>query len=257
MDHPEVLFERLRKNVVATIAKFHLLSESDKVMVAVSGGKDSTILLLILEDIRRRAPFPFTLQAVLLDQKQPGFDATAYTAWLKAKGLDLIILNEDTYSIVKDKVAVGKSYCGLCSRLRRGILYNYAHEHGYTKIALGHHRDDANQTLLMNLFYVGRLAAMPPKLLSDDRRNVVIRPLAEISEDSLKAYAAELTIPVIPCNLCGSQENLKRQEMKDLLRQLETKHPGLQASMLTAMQNVKPTQLFDSTLQDFAGLGSL
>lgn len=242
---------KIRQQMVKTMAEYQMIEDGDRVMVAVSGGKDSTIMLLQMEEIRKRAPFNFTFEGVLLDQKQPGFRPKIYQKWLEKRGLRLTIICEDTYSIVKEKVPAGKTTCGLCSRLRRGILYNYAHDHNFNKIALGHHRDDLNETLLLNLFYSGRVASMPPKLFSDDKRNIVIRPMAEIPESWLKTYESQLGIPVIPCNLCGSQDNLRRQEVKTLLRELEKSNPNVSASMITAMKNIRPSQLMDRRLQDF------
>lgn len=241
----DALEEKIRKTMVGTIAAYDLLEEGDRVLVAVSGGKDSTILLLQLEQIRRRAPFSFEIQPVLLDQKQPGFDAGGYSAWLAERGFALRILEQDTYSVVVSRTAPGKSYCGLCSRMRRGALYAHAAEQGFTKIALGHHREDLNETLLLNLFFSGVLGSMPARLESDDGRNVVIRPMAEVSEADLHRHAEQLGIPVIPCNLCGSQENARRQEMKTLIAELEGRYPGLRGSMLTAQQNLRPSQLMD------------
>lgn len=234
---------QIRPKVTSTIREFNMIGPGDRILVAVSGGKDSTILALVLEELRRRAPFPFTVDAVLLDQQQPGFSADAFCDWFRGRGPQLTLIREDTHSLVQEKTAPGKSFCGLCSRLRRGILYNYAHEHGYTKLALGHHREDLNETLLLNLFYGGRLAAMPPTLISDDGRNQVIRPLCSTPEAWLQEAARELRIPVIPCNLCGNQEGLRRQEMKALLDRLERTTPGIRGSMLSAQRNVRPTQL--------------
>lgn len=246
----DALEEKIRKTMVGTIADHDLLEEDDRVLVAVSGGKDSTILLLQLEQIRRRAPFPFEIQPVLLDQKQPAFDAKRYADWLAARGFELRILEQDTYSVVVSRTAPGKSYCGLCSRMRRGALYSHAAAEGFTKIALGHHREDLNETLLLNLFFSGVLGSMPARLESDDGRNVVIRPMAEVAESDLVLYAEQLAIPIIPCNLCGNQEKARRQEMKTLIAELEERYPGLRGSMSTAQQNLRPTQLMD---RDFPG----
>lgn len=242
------LFIKIRKQITSAINDFNMLDHGDKLMIAVSGGKDSSILALAIQDIQKHAKISFTFEAVLLDQKQPGFDANAYQAWMASQKIALTIITEDTYSIVKEKTAPHKSYCGLCSRLRRGILYNYATDHGFTKIALGHHRDDLNETLLMNMFFNGRVASMPPKLLSDDKRNIVIRPLCYVREEHLQKLAKELDFPIIPCNLCGSQENMQRQEMKTLLSKLESKHPGLGATLLNAQRNIRLSQMLDSTL---------
>jgi len=239
------LDEKIRKTMVGTIAEYNLLEQGDRVMVAVSGGKDSTIMLLQLEQIRRRAPFDFEIEPIMLDQKQPGFDAQRYSKWLLDQGFKLRIIEQDTYSVVVSQTAPGKSYCGLCSRLRRGALYSLAHAEGFTKIALGHHREDLNETLLLNLFFSGVLGSMPARLESDDGRNTVIRPMAEVGEADLTRYASALEIPVIPCNLCGSQETARRAEMKALIGELESRYPGLRGSMLTAQKNLRPTQLMD------------
>jgi tRNA 2-thiocytidine biosynthesis protein TtcA len=248
---PEFLLEKIRKHIVSAIADYELIGEGDRILVAVSGGKDSSVLLYMLEEIRKRSPVNFSLQAVLLDQKQPGFNVTSYKEWVESIGLTLQVIEEDTYAIVKEKTEPGKSYCGLCSRLRRGILYNYAVEHGFSKIALGHHRDDFNQTVLMNLFYSGMLAAMPPKLRSDDGRNVVIRPLCYLPEDTIAACAEHLAIPVIPCRLCGSQDGMKRERVKKLLRDMEKERGDISWNILAALQNVRPSQLMDKNIFDF------
>lgn len=240
--------DKIRRDVVRALSDYRLIEEGDRVMVGMSGGKDSSILLLMLDEIRRRAPISFTLHPVMLDQKQPGFDETAFCAWFAERGLPVTVIGEDTYAIVKEKTEPGKSYCGLCSRLRRGILYNYAAEHGYSKIALGHHRDDLNVTMLLNLFYNGRISSMPPKLLSDDERNTVIRPLCYVAEEAIIALAGEIGFPIVPCNLCGTQDNLKRARLKTLVRELEHEIPNLSASLLTAQKNVRPSQLADPTL---------
>ena len=245
---------QIRKLIVKALAEYQLLQQGDKLMVCVSGGKDSSILLAMLAYIQKRAPYHFSLEAVLLDQKQPGFQAQAFRQWVEGQvGLPLHIIERDTYSIVKEKVTDGV-YCSLCSRLRRAILYDFAHKHGFTKMALGHHRDDLNQTLLLNLFYSGKLSSMPPKLLSDDGRNIVIRPLMYVSETALSQLAKEWEFPIIPCNLCGSQDNLKRKRMKRLLQDLEKEIPYIHESMLTAQSNVKRSHLLDPQLQDFGAL---
>lgn len=254
MSASDFLLEKIRKQIVSAVAEYELISAEDRILVAVSGGKDSSVMLFMLNEIRKRSPIPFTLQAVLLDQKQPGFDVSLFRAWVESIGLTLDVIEEDTYSIVKEKTEPGKSYCGLCSRLRRGILYNYAEKHGYTKIALGHHRDDFNQTVLMNLFYSGMLAAMPPKLRSDDGRNVVIRPLCYLPESQLAECAALLAIPIIPCRLCGSQDGMKRARIKQLLGDLEKERGDVSWNILAALQNVRPSQLMDKNIFDFNNL---
>lgn len=251
MHHPEILNEKIRKTMVRAINRYSMIEDGNRILLAVSGGKDSTIMALMFRDIAIKSPIPFTYEAVILDQKQPGFNIETYQDWMLKQGIPLTIITEDTYSIVKEKVPAGKTTCGLCSRLRRGILYNYAHEHQFDKIALGHHRDDFNETLLLNIFYTGQLGSMPPKLISDDKRNTVIRPLCDVSEKDLSKYASELKIPVIPCNLCGSQENLKRKKIKHLLKTLETEHPELQSSMIKAQRNIKASQLSDLNYLNF------
>ena len=223
-------------------------------MVCLSGGKDSYAMLTLLERARRKAPVDFELVAVHLDQGQPNYDGAPLRRWLKAHGYDFHILSEDTYSIVTDKIDASSTYCALCSRLRRGILYNAARELGCTKIALGHHRDDAVETLLLNLMYTGSLKSMPPKLLSDDGRNVVIRPLLYCAESTLARYAELMAFPILPCDLCGSQEGLKRQEVKALLAQLERMAPRAKESMLAAIGNVRATHLLDRDLWNSLGI---
>lgn len=251
LDFQTPLAVKLRKQMVEAISRFDLITAGDKIMVCVSGGKDSAILLALLAEVRRRAPFQFDLEAVILDQKQPGFQVSAFKAWVENEvGLPLKILERDTYSVVVEKVKDGV-YCSLCSRLRRGILYTHAFENGFTKLALGHHRDDLNQTLLMNLFYTGKISSMPPKLRSDDGRNILIRPLSLIAEKDLVELSQDWKIPVIPCNLCGSQAGMKRQKIKKLLQDLETEIPQIGNSILGALGNVHESQLLDERLWDF------
>jgi tRNA 2-thiocytidine biosynthesis protein TtcA len=245
---------KLRKQMVQAISHYEMIREDDRIMVAVSGGKDSSIMLLLLEDIRRRSELNFSLHPVMLDQKQPGFSASAYLHWFDSIGLPIDIIAKDTYSIVKEKTSPGKSFCGLCSRLRRGILYNYAVEKGYHKIALGHHADDSVETLFLNMFYNGRMAAMPAKLKSDDKRNQVIRPLIFLREKSIQELAATLQIPVMPCNLCSNQERMQRQEIKKLLNNLESSNPLIPNNILAALKNIKPSQLLDKELFDFTNI---
>lgn len=244
----------LSRAVGRCIGDFDLIAPGDRIMVCLSGGKDSYTLLQLLERARRRAPVPFSLVAVHLDQGQPGYDGTPLTQWLDAEGYHYRILREDTYSIVTDKLDATSTYCSLCSRLRRGILYNVAQELGCTKIALGHHRDDALETLLLNLIYTGSLKSMPPKLASDDGRNVVIRPLLYCDEPTIARYAELSGFPILPCGLCGSQDGLKRQQVKVWLKELEVLAPKAKQSMLTALTNVRATHLLDRGLWERLGL---
>ena len=255
-DHYESnkLVKRLRRQAGQAIADFDMIREGDKVMACLSGGKDSYALLDILLHLRSHAPIAFDIVAVNLDQKQPGFPEHVLPEYLTRLGVPFHIENQDTYSIVKRVIPEGKTMCSLCSRLRRGVLYRVAQELGATKIALGHHRDDILETFMLNMFYGGKLKSMPPKLVSDDGRNVVIRPLAYCEETDLEAYAALRQFPIIPCTLCGSQENLKRKEMKAMLREWEKRHPGRVETILTSLQNVRPSHLMDRTLFDFAAV---
>ena len=249
--------KNLRRDVGRAIADFDMIQDGDLVMVCLSGGKDSYTLFDMLSSLQRHAPINYELHAVNLDQKQPGFPEHVLPEYLENLGVTYKILEQDTYSIVTDKVPEGKTFCGLCSRLRRGILYNYAESIGANKIALGHHRDDIVETLFLNMFYGGKLKAMPPKLLSDDKRNIVIRPLAYCKEAEISRYAELAGFPIIPCNLCGTQENLQRQAIKDMLQGWQREHPGRVETIFRAICNVSPSQLADSELFDFSGFESL
>ncbi|MFT3666819.1 MAG: tRNA 2-thiocytidine(32) synthetase TtcA [Piscinibacter sp.] len=248
------LSKRLHRQVGQAIADFNMIEDGDKVMVCVSGGKDSYALLDILIELRRRAPVSFELVAVNLDQKQPGFPEHVLPEYLRSRGVPFHIENQDTYSIVKRLIPEGQTMCSLCSRLRRGILYRVAGELGATKIALGHHRDDMLQTLFMNMFFGSRLKGMPPKLVSDDGRNIVIRPLAYVAETDLERWAEHRAFPIIPCSLCGNQENLQRVQMKKMLREWERQHPGRLDNIFTAMGNIVPSHMMDRKLYPFATL---
>jgi tRNA 2-thiocytidine biosynthesis protein TtcA len=248
------LAKRLRRQVGQAIGDFGLIEEGDRVMVCLSGGKDSYGLLDILLALRDKAPVGFEVVAVNLDQKQPGFPAHVLPAYLAARGVPFRIVEQDTYSVVKRVLPEGRTYCSLCSRLRRGALYRVAGELRATKIALGHHRDDVLATFFLNLFFGGKLKAMPAKLVSDDGRHVVIRPLAYAKEDDLAAYAELKGFPVIPCSLCGSQENLQRKVVREMLREWERRHPGRIESIVRALTDVAPSHLLDRKLFDFAGL---
>ena len=245
------LEKRLCREVGKAIVDFNMIEEGDKVMVCMSGGKDSYTLLDILLKLQARAPIHFDLVAVNLDQKQPGFPEHILPEYLASTGVPFHIENEDTYSIVKKLVPEGKTTCSLCSRLRRGILYRVADELGCTKIALGHHRDDILQTLLLNMFFGGKLKSMPPKLVSDDGKHVVIRPLALVAEKDAARWAQHRNFPIIPCNLCGSQENLQRKQVGEMLRDWEKRFPGRIENMSNALQNVVPSHLLDGALYDF------
>jgi tRNA 2-thiocytidine biosynthesis protein TtcA len=248
------LQKRLRRQVGSAIEDYNMIEDGDKVMVCLSGGKDSYGMLDILMNLQQHAPIKFDIVAVNLDQKQPGFPEDILPAYLSKLGVEYYILERDTYSIVKSVVPEGKTTCGLCSRLRRGTLYGFAQGIGATKIALGHHRGDIMETLFLNMFFNGKLKAMPPKLLSDDKQNVVIRPMAYCEEEDLAAYAEAKGFPIIPCNLCGSQENLQRQNVKEMLQQWGKKFPGRLESIFAAIQNVAPSQLADRELFNFTDL---
>ena len=250
------LAKRLRHLVGRAIADYNMIEDGDRVMACLSGGKDSWTLLDILLSLKARAPVNFELVAVNLDQKQPGFPEHVIPEYLKARGAPFHMLEQDTYSVVTRVIPEGKTLCSLCSRLRRGALYAFAAREGFTKIALGHHRDDLLATFFLNLFHQGTLKAMPPKLLSDDGKHVVIRPLAYCREDEIAEYAAARAFPIIPCNLCGSQENLQRKQVRKMLDQWEREHPGRSEIMFRALCNVAPSQLADRTLFDFAALGA-
>ena len=247
----------IRGKAGRAIADYQMIADGDHVMVCVSGGKDSYTLLDMLLELRRRAPIRFELTAVNLDQKQPNFPPAVLPAHFESIGVDYRIVEEDTYSIVTKVIEPGKTMCGLCSRLRRGVLYRVASEIGANKLALGHHRDDIVETMFLNLFYGGRLKAMPPKLISDDGRHIVIRPLAYCAERDIARYASGRRFPIIPCDLCGSQENLKRQEVKRMLEDWERQDPGRTARLFRALQNVTVSHLADRSAYDFESLESL
>ena len=249
------LGKRLRRQVGQAIADFGMIEAGDKVMVCLSGGKDSYTLLDILLQLQRKAPVPFELVAVNLDQKQPGFPEHVLPDYLRALGVPFHIIEQDTYSVVSRVVPEGKTMCALCSRMRRGALYAYAAEHGFTKIALGHHRDDLVATFFLNLFHHAKLSGMPPKLLSDDGRHVVIRPLAYVREADIVEYAAARDFPIIPCNLCGSQENLQRRQVGLMMQQWERESPGRIETIARALGDIRPSQLSDPKLFDFLALG--
>jgi tRNA 2-thiocytidine biosynthesis protein TtcA len=250
------LEKRLCRLMGQAIGDYNMIEPGDKVMVCLSGGKDSYALLDILLKLKRRAPVDFGLVAVNLDQKQPGFPAQVLPEYLARIGVPFHIESRDTYSVVKEKIPEGKTMCSLCSRLRRGILYRLAGELGATKIALGHHRDDMLQTFFLNMFFGGKLKGMPPKLVSDDGRHIVIRPLAYVPEKDLVRWAEHRQFPIIPCTLCGSQENLQRKQVAQMLRDWDRQHPGRVDTMFTALQNLVPSHLADGTHYDFKGLAA-
>lgn len=251
------LQKRLRREVGSAIADYKMIEDGDRVMVCLSGGKDSFTLLDILLNLQKTAPVRFEVIAVNLDQKQPGFPGHILPQYQESLGVAYHIIEKDTYSVVKRVIPEGKTTCGLCSRLRRGTLYGFAEEQGMTKIALGHHRDDILETFFLNIFYNGKLKAMPPKLLSDDRKNIVIRPLAYCREKDIDRFAGYRDFPIIPCNLCGTQENLQRQAMKQMLQHWDRQFPGRLETIFTSLQNVAPSQLADAALFNFAGLESM
>lgn len=248
------LQKRLRRQVGTAVADFNMIEAGDRIMVCLSGGKDSYALLDILRNLQAHAPLEFELIAVNLDQKQPGFPERVLPEYLTRIGMPFRIVEQDTYSVVKRVIAEGKTTCSLCSRLRRGVLYRVAGELGATKIALGHHRDDILETLFLNMFYGGKLKAMPPKLVSDDGKHIVIRPLAYCKEKDLAAYAAMADFPIIPCNLCGSQPNLQRQVIKEMLQQWDKKFPGRLETMFRSLQNVQLSHLCDTSRYGFVNL---
>jgi tRNA 2-thiocytidine biosynthesis protein TtcA len=251
------LQKRLRRLTGQALHQYQMISEGDRIMVCLSGGKDSYAMLQILREIQKAAPINFEMVAVNLDQKQPGFPEHILPEYLEKLGQPFEIVERDTYSIVKRVIPEGNTTCGLCSRLRRGSLYSYARENGFNKISLGHHRDDMIETLFLNMFYGGKLKSMPPKLLNDDGDLIVIRPLAFCAEKDLARYAKEMEFPIIPCNLCGSQENLQRQAIKSMLNGWEEAHPGRVETIFTAMKNVAPSQLADGNLFNFSELDAL
>jgi len=248
------LKKRLRRNVGQAISDYNMIQDGDKVMVCLSGGKDSYTLLDILMNLQKHAPIDFEIIAVNLDQKQPGFPEHILPEYLTKIGVPFHIIEKDTYSIVKEVVPEGKTTCGICSRLRRGSLYGYARQNGITKIALGHHRDDIIETAFLNMFYGSKLKAMPPKLLSDDKTNILIRPLAYCKESDIIRYSEQQNFPIIPCNLCGSQENMQRQVIKEMLQGWEKQNPGRLENIFRSLQNISPSQLADNELFNFKDL---
>ncbi len=250
----ETRLKNLRRNVGKAIADYAMIEDGDKIMACISGGKDSFVMLEALLYLQRVAPVRFEIVAVNLDQKQPGFPADVLPGYFSTKGIDYFIIDKDTYSIVKQKIPEGKTTCSLCSRLRRGTLYGFAEEIGATKMALGHHMDDIVETLFLNMFFQGQLKAMPPKLLSDDKRNIVIRPLAYCRESEIAKVAEDLRAPIIPCNLCGSQENLQRKKIKSMIAEWDLFNPGCVERIFHSLQNVTPSQLADRTLFNFVEL---
>ncbi|CEK09888.1 tRNA 2-thiocytidine(32) synthetase TtcA [Legionella hackeliae] len=251
---PSFVEKKLLHYTGKAIADFNMIQRGDRVMVCLSGGKDSFTLLTLLHTLRRRSNNKFDIFAFTLDQAQPGWDDSKLRQWLAERNIPHEILTRDTYSIVKEKIPEGKTYCSLCSRLRRGIIYRYAEEQGYTKIALGHHRDDLIRTLMMSILYNGDVRSMPPKLLSDNRKHIVIRPLCYVQEKDIINFAQEQAYPIIPCNLCGSQENLMRKRVGKLIDQLAEENPKVPSNILHALQSIKPSQLMDQDLWQFKNL---
>lgn len=250
-EHP--LAVKIRKQVTQALADFNMLANGDKLMICVSGGKDSSILTILLDEIRKRAEIDFSIQTVMLDQKQPSFNVDQFKDWLALEKITFNLIERDTYSIVTDKIKDGV-YCSLCSKLRRAILYDFAFDHGFTKMALGHHRDDLIETTLLNMFYTGQISTMPAKLKSDDGRNIVVRPLSYVAEADLIELSQIWNFPIMPCNLCGSQDGMKRKKMKNLVKELEKDIPALGPSFLNALKNVKPSHLLDESLYDFRNI---
>jgi tRNA 2-thiocytidine biosynthesis protein TtcA len=250
----ETLEKKLLHYTGKAIADYKMIQNGDKIMVCLSGGKDSYTMLRILRLLQQRAKVKFTLFAFTLDQAQPGWDDSKLKAWVTAQDIPFEVLHRDTYSIVKEKIPEGQTYCSLCSRLRRGIIYRYAEEHGFNKIALGHHRDDLIRTLLMSIFYNGQIRSMPPKLLSDSKKHIVIRPLVYCQEADIAAFAQAMQFPIIPCTLCGSQENLMRKKIKVLIEQLAAENPKVPSNILRALSIIKPSQLMDKNFWDFENL---
>ncbi|MCW8409977.1 tRNA 2-thiocytidine(32) synthetase TtcA [Legionella sp. PATHC035] len=254
MSNPSQVEKKLLHYTGKAIADFNMIQRGDRVMVCLSGGKDSFTLLTILDQLRRRSGNKFELFSFTLDQAQPGWDDSALRQWLADRSIPHEILTRDTYSIVKEKIPEGKTYCSLCSRLRRGIIYRYAEENGFNKIALGHHRDDLVRTLMMSILYNGDIRSMPPKLLSDNKKHIVIRPLCYVQEKDIITFAQEQSYPIIPCTLCGSQENLMRKKVTHLINQLAEENPKVPSNILHALQSIKPSQLMDQTMWNFRDL---
>ena len=249
--------QRLMRHMASAIQDFNLIEDGDHLMVAISGGKDSYAMLHLLREMQKRSPAKFKITAVHLDQVQPGYDGEPLRLYLEKEGYDFHILRQDTYSVVKDKIPEGKTYCSLCSRLRRGVLYSHAIERGYTKIALGHHRNDLLETFMLNLLFAGQLKSMPPRLVSDDGRNVVIRPLAYCREEDLITFSQEKAFPILPCNLCGSQENLRRKVMKQMIADWEERWPGTRNIMMAALGNIRASHIPDPGLWQRLGLSAM
>lgn len=254
MSNPSQIEKKLLHYTGKAIADFNMIQRGDRVMVCLSGGKDSFTLLTILEQLRKRSGNKFEIFSFTLDQAQPGWNDRALRDWLESRAIQYEVLTRDTFSIVKEKIPEGKTYCSLCSRLRRGIIYRYAEEHGYNKIALGHHRDDLIRTLLMSIMYNGDMRSMPPKLLSDNKKHIVIRPLSYVQEKDIITFAELQKFPIIPCNLCGSQENLMRKKVTRLIDQLAAENPKVPSNILHALQSIKPSQLMDQSMWNFRNL---